>query len=93
MKSNETEGVCYAQPTTLAERLVIARDFVTRTGFVLPLHVDRIDGAANAAFAAWPERLYVVDAQGRIAYKGEPGPFGFDPDGLDAWLDARAAAR
>jgi hypothetical protein len=46
----------------------------------MPVLVDRMDDAVSNAFAAWPERIYVVDANRRIAYTGGPGPFEFDPD-------------
>jgi hypothetical protein len=41
--------------------------------------VDEMDDRVAAAYAAWPERLYVVDKQGRIAYAGGQGPFEFWP--------------
>ena len=89
MDSNETEGVCYAQPKDLAQRLAIARDFVSREGYEIPLVVDRMENPADEVYAGWPERLYVVGADGKIAYKGKTGPFGYEPDEVDAWLDAR----
>ena len=89
MDSNEEEGVCYAQPKTLAERVKIARRFVAEQDYELPLVVDRMDNAADEIYAGWPERLYVVGADGKIAYKGDTGPFGYEPDEVDAWLDAR----
>jgi len=89
MDSNEEQGVCYAQPKTLAERLAIAKDFVARNDYGLPMLVDRMDDAANAIYAGWPERLYVIDGSGRVAYKGKTGPFGYAPDEVEAWLDAR----
>lgn len=92
MDSNEREGVCYAQPRSVEDRRAIARDFVARSSYSIELVVDRMDNRADELYAGWPERLYVVDADGRIAFKGEPGPFGFDPEQLDAWLDARAPA-
>jgi hypothetical protein len=46
----------------------------------MPILVDDMDDAASTAFAAWPERLVVIDRDGRIAYPGAPGPHGFDPD-------------
>jgi len=88
MSSNEKEGVCYPQPTSLADRVAIASDFVERFRYPIEMVVDRMDNAADEAFAGWPERLYVVDAQGVIAYKGKAGPFGYEPDEVDAWLDA-----
>ena len=90
MPSNEDEGVCYPQPRTLDERLAIARDFAQRHDYQIPMLVDRMDNAADELYAGWPERFYVIDARGTIAYKGETGPFGFDPEAVDAWLTALA---
>ena len=89
MESNEEEGVCYAQPKSLAERVEIARRFVADAGYEIPLVVDRMDNAADEIYAGWPERLYIVGADGKIEYKGDTGPFGYEPDEVDAWLDAR----
>ena len=36
--------------------------------------------------AAWLERIYIFDTNGRIAYKGDMGPFGFNPDELEDWF-------
>ena len=88
MSSNETEGVCYAQPRSLDDRLAIARDFVERNDYSIPMYVDDMDNACDTLYAGWPERLYVIDAGGVIAYKGKTGPFGFEPEELDAWLAA-----
>jgi hypothetical protein len=88
MDSNEVEGVCYSQPYTTDERVAIARDFTARYAYPIELAVDPIENPADALYAGWPERLYVIDATGVIRYKGEPGPFGFDPDGVEAWLAA-----
>ncbi len=92
MDSNEEQGICYAQPTTLAERVKIANDFVEHSKYEIPLFVDNIENRADELYAAWPERLYVIDESGRIAYKGGMGPFGYEPDEVEAWLDARFAA-
>lgn len=88
MDSNEEEGVCYRQPRTFEDRLAIASDFVKRFDYRIPLLVDDLDDAAMRLYSGWPERLYVVDADGRVAYKGKPGPFGFHPEEVEAWLDA-----
>lgn len=89
MPSNEKEGVCYAQPRSFPERVAIANDFVTRFKYGLPLVVDGIDNQANALYAGWPERLYIVDENRRIVYKGKPGPFGYHPEEVESWLAAR----
>jgi hypothetical protein len=88
MDSNEEEDVCYVQPRSLDDRLRIARDFAERFDYGMPLLVDGLDNGAMHLYSGWPERLYVIGADGRIAYKGEPGPFGFEPDEVEAWLVA-----
>jgi len=88
-ESNEDEGVCYPQPVVLEDRLAIARDFVSRTGWRIPLLVDGMENQVDWVYAGWPERLYIVGTDGRIAYKGATGPFGFHPEEVEAWLDER----
>ena len=89
MDANEREAVCYAQPRTLAQRLAIATDFVKRFDYGIPVLVDSMENRADALYAGWPERFYVVDENGRIAYRGKPGPFGYKPEEVEDWLAAR----
>jgi len=65
---------------TLEDRFAAARQSVDRLGLSMPVLVDGMDNAVSKAFAAWPERLYVAERGGRLAYVGGPGPFEFDPD-------------
>jgi hypothetical protein len=89
MKSNVKDDVCYAQPRNLSDRLTIANDFTQRYKFPLPFGVDDMNNAANDAYAAWPERLYVIDENGKIAYRGGMGPFNYKPAEVRTWLAAR----
>ena len=43
-----------------------------------------MDNKVNRAYAAAPDRLYLVARDGTIAYRGGPGPFGFKPAELEA---------
>jgi len=94
MKSNlkDKDDVCYAQPKTLEQRVMIANDFVKRFKFTLPFGVDDMSNAANDAYAAWPERIYIIDESGRIAYRGGIGPFNYKPEEARDWLAARYGA-
>ena len=65
-------------PKTLEQRVAIANDFVKRFRYDVR-RGGRHDYGANAAYAAWPERFYIIDESGLIAFKGKPGPFGFSP--------------
>jgi len=91
MKSNEKEkdDVCYAQPKTIEQRVAIANDFTRRFKFPVPFGIDEMTNGANDAYAAWPERLYIVGEDGRITYKGGNGPFKYDPKEVRAWLAQR----
>jgi type I thyroxine 5'-deiodinase len=89
MDPNEEERICYPQPKTTEDRVRIANDFRRRLDYRIPLFVDPIDNRANAVYAGWPERLYIIDESGRITYKGKPGPFGYDPGEAAAWLNTR----
>ena len=81
--------MCYAQPKTLEQRVAIANDFTQRFKYAVPFGIDDMSNAANDAYAAWPERLYILDEMGRIAYKGGNGPFKYDPKEVRAWLADR----
>ena len=82
---------------TLAERCAVAGSCLTKLGIEFPAVVDDEANTAERAYTAWPDRLYVIDREGRVAYKSKPGPFGFKPDEVGRILerllpDSRAAA-
>lgn len=92
MKSNLKDEVCYAQPKSLEQRVAIAQDFTKRFKFPLPFGIDDMSNAADSAYAAWPERLYIIDESGHIAYRGGMGPFHYNPKEVRDWLSARYGA-
>ena len=54
----------------------------------MPSVIDADDNRVNQAYAAWPDRLYGIGADGKVAYKSGPGPMGFRVNDLEAWLRA-----
>jgi hypothetical protein len=76
----------FKQPTTFAEREALSKVLVERLKYRLPVAIDGMDNAADKAFAAWPERIYVIGRGGRIVYKGGMGPFYFDPEEAEKTL-------
>ena len=48
--------------------------------------MDKEDNKVNTAYAGWPDRMYVVGVDGKIAYQGGPGPGGFRPAEVERWL-------
>ena len=89
MSINEDQHVVFDQPTTFVERMELAETFVEKMDVRTRTLVDDITNKANACYAAWPERIYVIDANGTIVYKGGMGPFYFDPDDLEDFLEER----
>lgn len=83
VESNEREGITYAQPTTFDEREAVAEACVLHLNLSIPALIDDMENTVDRAYAALPDRLYLVDAAGRIASKSEPGPWGFKPDELE----------
>ena len=57
-------------PTTLSERCELAEDFNERIQIRMPIVVDTIDDAVADVYAPWPNRLVVVDADGKIVDVG-----------------------
>jgi len=51
--------------------------------------VDLMDNKAGTAYAAMPERLYVV-LDGKIVYEGLQGPFGYRMDEVELYLETRS---
>ena len=64
---------------------------MTKLDIKLPCLVDDLDDAASEAYDAWPDRIFIVDEQGKIAVRAERGPWGFKPgvDEAAKWLAAR----
>lgn len=67
-------------PTTTAERLAVAKKFVTEHKIEIPTLLDNVDDAISKAYASHPDRLYLVGKDGRIAFAGEKGPQGLKPE-------------
>ena len=83
------EGPLLEEAETLEERMENAgkcavglelKDFLTV--------VDGIDNKAMRSYEAHPDRLYLIGKDGKVAYKGGPGPFQFKPAELEEAIQA-----
>jgi hypothetical protein len=66
-------------PTSQAERDLAARQCGQELAFEFSVLVDTMDDQTAVDWAAWPERIFVVGVDGRVAYAGQQGPWGFWP--------------
>src|SRR4029077_16262103 len=84
MESNIKDKVVFASPKDEEERALVAGACVRKLGIEIPAVLDEFGNSTETAYTGWPDRLYVIDAGMRVAYKSRPGPFGFHADELKA---------
>ncbi len=77
-------SVLVEDPITDAERAGVAKVCMTKLALdPMPALVDDLEDTANTAYSGWPDRLYLIGKDGKVAYHGGRGPFGFKPDELE----------
>jgi Iodothyronine deiodinase len=85
-EDNEKAKIAVASARTEAERCATAETCVTKLSIEIPPLVDDLSNSTERAYTGWPDRLYVIGRDGRVAYKSHPGPYGFKPDEVEATL-------
>jgi thiol-disulfide isomerase/thioredoxin len=80
--SNAKENIVFGRARDAGERVSVAGLCEKELKVEFPILVDDMQNGAADAYTAWPTRMYVVDANGKIAYKSRVGPFGFEAAGL-----------
>ena len=83
--SNLQDGVLFRQHQSYDEREEVAQTCSLDMHITIPIVIEEMDNAIDEAYGAAPERLYLIGADGRVAYQGGAGPHFFD---LDEWGEA-----
>ncbi len=83
---NLEEGVIFEQPETSDERADVAAACMLRYNFSFPMLLDTMDNDAEVKYQSWPDRLFIIDQEGKIGYQGGMGPLYFDVDEFEASL-------
>src|ERR1043165_2565383 len=86
LKEGKEQLLKVAQTAKINERTETAQLCVATLKLTMPTLIDGEDNAVNYAYAAWPDRLYVIGKDGKIAYQGGPGPGGFRVNEVGKWL-------
>jgi hypothetical protein len=86
MPSNDRVGVTFLQPKSFVDRVDVAEKCCQSLAMSMPLLVDDVNDRVGHAYSGMPDRLYVIDRSGRVAYKGGRGPFGFKPGEMEQSL-------
>ncbi len=82
------KGKYFDDPKNFEERKKIATTCCEALDLKIPTLVDGVDDKVGKAYKGWPDRLYIVGKDGKIAYRGGPGPFGFQPAEMETRLRA-----
>lgn len=67
-------------PQSNEERARLASRCIKAMKLSIPCIVDDIKDVASKAYAAYPDRIFIVGADMKIAYAGARGPSGFKPE-------------
>lgn len=86
MSSNIRDNVIFRNPREEGERTKVAESCVRTLGIRFPALIDGMSNTVERLYTGWPDRLILIDRSGRMVYKTAPGPFGFNPAGLEAAL-------
>ena len=72
------EKVAIKNHTNIKERAAAASSCLSDLKITIPTLLDDMQDSLATAYAAHPDRLFIIGANGKIAYSGEKGPWGFD---------------
>ena len=91
LASNRREQIALVDPTSFDERADAAATCALRLRTRIPIVLDGVDDAVAVAYGGWPDRLYLIGRDGRVAFQGGEGPFGFEPAELASAIEAELA--
>ena len=77
-------GTGYKPAQERRRTAILATKCVGELKLSLPVLIDTMDGVAETAYKGWPDRICVVDIDGKVAYYSERGPKGFKPKEAEA---------
>src|SRR5215216_8123971 len=92
LSENRDEDIAVVDPVGDAERESVALSCAVALRLNMPMAIDAVDNEVARVYGGWPDRLYLVGADGRVAYRGGEGPFGFKPEELQAAIERALAA-
>ena len=86
MMSNQQVGIDVLQPKSDLDRRAIATKCQKHLDLEIPFLVDGVEDHVGTMYSGMPNRLYLIDQNGKIAFKNGRGPYGFHPRQLEQAL-------
>jgi hypothetical protein len=92
---NLEDGVLVSQHRSFDERVEVGQTCMIKMALEMPALVDEMNDQVAADYAAMPERLYLIDRGGKVAYQGGMGPMFFRPaeweEAIETCLDGQSS--
>jgi Iodothyronine deiodinase len=86
MESNDRVGVAVAQPKSDLKRVEVATQCHDLLEMSMPVLVDGIDDRVGRIYSGMPDRIYIIDRHGKVAFQSGRGPFWFNPEEMEQSL-------
>jgi hypothetical protein len=83
MDLNDRAGVLERTHRSLEDRSQAAHRFCQTTKIKMLTVADDMEDSVSEAYSGGPDRLYLIDREGKVAYKGGRGPLGLNTDELE----------
>jgi len=90
---NVKDGIEISAAANYGQKEEYASSCVRNLGIKFTTVVDNMDAKVELNYMGWPDRMYLVGKDGRIAWKGDPGPKGFKPLLFEAAIQAELKGR
>ncbi len=86
--ANHKAGILITKAKTYDEKETYATSCVRNLGIKFTTVVDKMDARVELNYMGYPDRMYLLGRDGRIGWKGAPGPAGFKPPELEQAIEA-----
>ncbi len=93
LASNREQEIAVTDPASDEERAAVAETCAIRLEIRMPVLIDGLDNETARRYGGWPDRLYLIGKDGRVAFQGAEGPSGFKPDELERAIQAELASQ
>jgi hypothetical protein len=91
LASNREQEIAVTDPVSHDQRVDVAEACAARLQIRMPVLIDGIDNETARQYGGWPDRLYLISKDGRVAFQGGEGPFGFKPEELAEAIERELA--
>ena len=86
--NNVIENIIIEEPKTDHERTEVAATYRLDLGLEMPILIDSTANSIDEDYVGLPMRQFLIDAEGRVVYRGEKGPFGWNDVEFERALQA-----